>query len=873
MTDSLSLEQRQAQAAQTVRRFVRRFQPAYRALACHAALPLVLTPELVNYLRNEFLRDQGVPWVAEVDLLLSDLCQPVGYELYALDTDVRAYLFDELKRQYGQERIEQVAKLLISYVRYLAETNPQANEKELEAQQWAAMVYLNEEQRREAVSQMAAQLQIGTTTVERLGDNLVGKAELARLAEIALELAPQLADYPALLDYAALVRAVVVGEGDIAPEHLAQSYEVLPGQTLRLPEPVARQLKVALLIGVSEYTPDFASLPSALNDIQALKQVLEDPELGGFDDVKLLSNPDLQTMQSEIESFLLNIRKADLGVLYFSGYGLKTDLTNKIYLATSSTRKDSNNRWMRSTAVSFDFIYEILQHIRIGGLVIILDCCFSGAINQSFFKADMSLDLQQKLEAKGHIVLTSCSPIEYSLAHVSLEPEEEPSGLSLYTHYLVRGINTGEADIDQDGYISFAEIHEYISQKLQANPVIRGMDRSITPQIIPINPLKGLGTDIRLSKVKTIDPIQVYRALASEYHDNRGSAGQIYLKIKAKQLGLSEVEIISIEEEILFSTQQNVDQYQRYENILRAQVLQDGSINAANRKFLEEIANSWNLNEIDIQRIEAEVIQSLERTTLLACWWKWYFKMQDDRPLRAKVSDLWFIRLAYHLISRKIYEQITKAQRLYDRKQFQASLELLDVILEIESESIFAYYQRALVKKQLGYYEGAIADLNSAIRRDADNHVMYYERGLLKIEQGDREVAISDLTQAIDLHPQYGPAYYRRGKAHFERRYFAAAIADYQYAIQYASNQETYQADAYFDSGRAHFHLRDYPAAIDALTQAIALDSKNPEFYRQRAYAYDSLGQQRLAKADFDTATRLTTTPVAKPRWPWQSGH
>jgi formylglycine-generating enzyme required for sulfatase activity len=258
MTDSLSLEQRQAQAAQMVRRFVRRFQPGYRALACHAALPLVLTPELVNYLRNECLRDQGVPWVAEVDLLLSDLCQPVGYELYALDTDVRAYLLAELERQYGQGRLQQVAKLLISYVRYLAETNPQANDKELEAQQWAAMVYLGAGQRQEAVRQIVAQLQGGAATVERLGEDLVGQAELARLAEIATEFAPQLADYPALVDYAALVREVMAGESVIAPDRLAQAYEVLPGQSLQLPEPLVREARrrQTLTATISSPVPD-----------------------------------------------------------------------------------------------------------------------------------------------------------------------------------------------------------------------------------------------------------------------------------------------------------------------------------------------------------------------------------------------------------------------------------------------------------------------------------------------------------------------------------------------------------------------------------------------------------------------------------------
>ena len=60
-------------AKNKVERFVSRFEDSYYLLACHVALPLVLTPRLVNYLRMEFLRSAGVPWIAEADLLLSNL--------------------------------------------------------------------------------------------------------------------------------------------------------------------------------------------------------------------------------------------------------------------------------------------------------------------------------------------------------------------------------------------------------------------------------------------------------------------------------------------------------------------------------------------------------------------------------------------------------------------------------------------------------------------------------------------------------------------------------------------------------------------------------------------------------------------------------
>ncbi|MGM3309280.1 caspase family protein [Anabaena sp. WFMT] len=54
--------------------------------------------------------------------------------------------------------------------------------------------------------------------------------------------------------------------------------------------------KVALLIGVSEYEPGLNPLPAATKDVEAMQKVLENPEIGGFDEVKVLVNP----QQSEI---------------------------------------------------------------------------------------------------------------------------------------------------------------------------------------------------------------------------------------------------------------------------------------------------------------------------------------------------------------------------------------------------------------------------------------------------------------------------------------------------------------------------------------------------------------------------------------------
>ena len=226
----ISLSQETQIAEQMVERFVRRFEPSYKLLAYHAALPLVLTPELLNFLRVQFLRGE-VPWMAEVDLLLSDLCRQVGYELYAMDTAVRAYLLKKMEQELGLERMKEVARLLISYVKYLHKNNPYISPKELQAQQWAAMVYTEPER---AAKEIAEDFQNAASPNTGIGQNLVNRAEMARLAKITQELAPQLNAHSELVRYAQLVSKVLTDASEMEVSELSRSYSV-EGVELSLP--------------------------------------------------------------------------------------------------------------------------------------------------------------------------------------------------------------------------------------------------------------------------------------------------------------------------------------------------------------------------------------------------------------------------------------------------------------------------------------------------------------------------------------------------------------------------------------------------------------------------------------------------------------
>ena len=240
-------------APQKAALFERQFGENYRLLAYHAALPLVLTPELLHYLRTEFLLDL-VPWEAEADLLLSDLCSQVGYELYAMDTAVRSYLLEEMQKddRIPPDRMQAVAQVLISYVTYLSHINPGQREREIQAQRWAAMGYLGDESCRQMAAEIAEQFEASGEQ----GSSTAVKAEFARLARITQEMESQLREQPELVAFARRVGRSLRSPETLTAEERQQTF-VVGDRVLRLPG-VKPDLEVDNLPGLQTFEFDVA---------------------------------------------------------------------------------------------------------------------------------------------------------------------------------------------------------------------------------------------------------------------------------------------------------------------------------------------------------------------------------------------------------------------------------------------------------------------------------------------------------------------------------------------------------------------------------------------------------------------------------------
>ncbi|NEQ86505.1 MAG: hypothetical protein F6K26_42510, partial [Moorea sp. SIO2I5] len=217
--------------------------------------------------------------------------------------------------------------------------------------------------------------------------------------------------------------------------------------------------KIALLVGISEYSSELSKLPSATKDAEAMKLVLQNPKIGGFNeaDVTLLLNPEKQQISEAISHLFANCHQDDLVLFYFSGHGIKDEKGN-LYLVASDTRKQKG-KLIPLTALSSKDVHTQMENSKCKRQIVILDCCFSGAFPKGMrIKGDETVDLNQ-LSGIGRAILTSSNTLQYSLA-------PEGSELSVYSRYLVEGLKTGAGDLDGDGKISVYELHEYARKKV-----------------------------------------------------------------------------------------------------------------------------------------------------------------------------------------------------------------------------------------------------------------------------------------------------------------------------------------------------------------------------------------------------------------------
>lgn len=241
--------------------------------------------------------------------------------------------------------------------------------------------------------------------------------------------------------------------------------------------------RYALLIGNSEFAdPNLARLSAPENDVIALKGVLENEAIAGFE-TTLVLNAGLVEVQNAVARLLLDRSPDDLILLYYTGHGLRDD-HGGLYLALPHTVADVPH----ATSLDADFVRKVMSQSYSRRQVLILDCCHSGAIVAGSMTA---MDAQHAPQlnrtdfdpgGQGRFVLAASAANESAF---------EVDGRSIFTRHLVEALKTGEAAPDKQK-VTINDLHAHLCRRVAEDRAPMQprlwVDEQTEPLVIARNP-------------------------------------------------------------------------------------------------------------------------------------------------------------------------------------------------------------------------------------------------------------------------------------------------------------------------------------------------------------------------------------------------
>ena len=224
----------------------------------------------------------------------------------------------------------------------------------------------------------------------------------------------------------------------------------------------------ALIVASDTHTdPRLSRLRAPAVDAEELARVLSDPAIGAFEVATSLNEPE-HVVRRRLSAFFEDRGPDDLLVLHLSCHGVK-DEDGRLYFATSDTEVEH----LDATSIPADFVNRQMTRCRSRRIVLLLDCCYSGAFARGMVgRAGDRVDLKERFEGHGRIVLTASSAMEYSFEGDQTSGQGRPS---VFTSAVVQGLATGEADRDRDGYVSVDELYDFAYEQV----------RTVTPSQTP----------------------------------------------------------------------------------------------------------------------------------------------------------------------------------------------------------------------------------------------------------------------------------------------------------------------------------------------------------------------------------------------------
>ncbi|MBD0334558.1 MAG: caspase family protein [Cyanobacteria bacterium Co-bin13] len=351
----------------------------------------------------------------------------------------------------------------------------------------------------------------------------------------------------------------------------------------------------ALLVGLNVYSyMDDESVSPALQNLKALKQVLHS-DIGQFpeDAVETLINPDAQQIRQAIERLSSHCRPNDLRLFYFCGLGLIDLPTGGLYL----TGYDTHPLNPMATAVSGDLLRGMLSASHCRQQITIFDARWAvvGADVSEALGSGHTNRLVAQLAGEYRAVLMAQNGFNSGWSRTA-------AGLSDYTHCLIEGVDSGLADLGADGFVSIADLHQYVEQSL---------DQLKSPVQAALY-APGRSADVQLFQLPQFKPEQEYRRSVEDYatqgQGNISEQGRQILIFLQQNLGIPGDVGQAIEADVLRPYRERQERLQHYEKIFAEAIQLENPPRKSMRRWLRHQQQTLGLTYEEVSQVEARLI-------------------------------------------------------------------------------------------------------------------------------------------------------------------------------------------------------------------------------------------------------------------------
>jgi tetratricopeptide (TPR) repeat protein len=171
----------------------------------------------------------------------------------------------------------------------------------------------------------------------------------------------------------------------------------------------------------------------------------------------------------------------------------------------------------------------------------------------------------------------------------------------------------------------------------------------------------------------------------------------------------------------------------------------------------------------------------------------------------------------------------------------------------MDPKYVDAYILKGNILSDLGDLNGGVVEYNKALDLNPDSVFARYNRALTNITQKQYASAREDLLKVIQIDPNYKQAYLAFGNLYYDQSEWDNALEQYQKALSLDSNF----VEAIFNIGLIWEVKKEYNKALDAYNSVLRINDKYSMAYYGRALINSTLGNYGQAIDDYNKYIQL----------------